>query len=89
MTKVSATQLKAHLGKYMREVRAGREVLVTDRDVPIARLTPVKVEPAPSSMPLAAGADPAAPPLGKIAVRAVRVKGSDTAAWLREERSRR
>ncbi|MBI2345302.1 MAG: type II toxin-antitoxin system prevent-host-death family antitoxin [Deltaproteobacteria bacterium] len=33
-------ELKAHLSAYLRRVRAGAEVVVTDRDTPIARLVP-------------------------------------------------
>lgn len=39
MTRVSVSQLKAHLSRYLREVRRGGEVQVLDRGVPVARLT--------------------------------------------------
>ena len=39
MTRVSVSKLKAHLSRYLREVRRGGEVQVLDRGVPVARLT--------------------------------------------------
>jgi prevent-host-death family protein len=39
MTRVSVSELKAHLSRYLREVRRGGEVQVLDRGVPVARLT--------------------------------------------------
>jgi prevent-host-death family protein len=41
MTKISSSHLKANLGRYLRHVRAGKELVVTDRDVPVARLVPI------------------------------------------------
>lgn len=38
MTTVSISELKANLSRYLREVRRGGEVQVTDRGVPVARL---------------------------------------------------
>lgn len=38
MKAVSVTELKAHLSKYLRQVRRGGEVQVLDRGVPVARL---------------------------------------------------
>ena len=42
MTSVSISKLKAHLSRYLREVRRGGEVQVLDRGVPIARLSAVR-----------------------------------------------
>lgn len=39
MRNVSVSELKAHLSKYLQEVRRGGEVLVLDRGVPVARLS--------------------------------------------------
>ncbi len=39
MATVSVSELKAHLSKYLREVRRGGEVQVLDRGRPVARLT--------------------------------------------------
>lgn len=37
---VGIRDLRAHLSRWLREVRSGREVVVTDRGEPIARLVP-------------------------------------------------
>lgn len=39
MTTASVSELKAHLSRYLREVRRGGEVQVLDRGRPVARLT--------------------------------------------------
>jgi prevent-host-death family protein len=40
MTKVGVAKLKAELSDYLRKVRRGAEVVVYDRETPIARLVP-------------------------------------------------
>jgi prevent-host-death family protein len=35
---VSITELRAHLSEWLEQARAGEEIIVTDRGVPIARL---------------------------------------------------
>jgi prevent-host-death family protein len=37
----SVVQLKARVSEYLRMVKAGDEVVVTERGVPVARLTPL------------------------------------------------
>lgn len=39
MRNVSVSELKAHLSKYLQEVRRGGEVQVLDRGIPVARLS--------------------------------------------------
>jgi prevent-host-death family protein len=39
--KVSVAELKARLSEHVRYVRGGREVIITDRGVPVARLAPL------------------------------------------------
>ena len=41
MNKVKVAELKNNLSRYLAYVRTGREVLVLDRDTPVARLVPV------------------------------------------------
>lgn len=41
MTTASVSELKAHLSRYLREVRRGGEVQVLDRGMPVARLVGV------------------------------------------------
>jgi prevent-host-death family protein len=45
MTRVSVTDLKAHLSRYLREVRRGGEVQILERGVPVARLTSLPAAP--------------------------------------------
>jgi prevent-host-death family protein len=35
-------ELRAHLSRYLKEVEAGEEIVVTDRGRPVARITPAK-----------------------------------------------
>jgi len=44
MRSVNIAELKNHLSACLSEVRAGEELLVRDRDVPIARIVPLPVE---------------------------------------------
>lgn len=39
---VGARELKARLGKYLRTVRAGKTLIVTDRGEPVAELRPLE-----------------------------------------------
>ena len=41
MKTAAVAELKAALSRYLRHVKAGEEILVTERAVPIARLVPV------------------------------------------------
>jgi prevent-host-death family protein len=41
MKSVNLADLKNHLNAYLSEVRAGQELLVRDRQTPIARILPV------------------------------------------------
>jgi prevent-host-death family protein len=47
MTRVGVARLKAELSEYLRKVKRGKEVVVYDRDTPIARIVPY--EPAKQS----------------------------------------
>lgn len=44
MIKVQIANLKNSLSEYLRKVREGAEILVTDRDLPIARIVPLSTE---------------------------------------------
>jgi prevent-host-death family protein len=44
MRRASIAELKAHLSEYVDAVRAGEEVIVTDRNKPVARLGPVAAQ---------------------------------------------
>jgi prevent-host-death family protein len=41
MIRASISELKAKLSEYLESVRAGEEVIVTDRGRPVARIAPV------------------------------------------------
>ncbi len=89
--RTSSSRLKAKMGEYMRAVRAGKEIIVTDRDRPIARLLRYD-EGAPEESRQATVArprDPTAPRLGEVEVRAIRYRGRPTSEILREDRDRR
>ena len=88
--KVSAAQFKAKMGRYMKAVRQGEEVILTDRDEPVARLTPFRRERAArAAWPVDVPADPGAPPLGELTVAAIRYRGRSTLELLRDDRQRR
>lgn len=38
---ISIREMKNHLSKYLRLVRAGKDVVITDRGTPVARLLPI------------------------------------------------
>ena len=86
--KVSTSQFKAKMGKYMKAVRDGKEVVVTDRDEPVARLVPFERIKTPVCV-VAEPRDPAAPALGKLVIRAIRYMGPSTTNLLLEDRARR
>lgn len=44
MVRVSISSLKARLSDYVRLVRNGEEVVVTDRGIPVARIVPLDAE---------------------------------------------
>lgn len=41
MKSVNIAELKNHLSLYLKEVKAGEEILVRDRDRPVARIVPL------------------------------------------------
>lgn len=41
MRTVNIAELKSHLSSYLNEVRGGGEIVIRDRDTPIARLIPL------------------------------------------------
>jgi prevent-host-death family protein len=41
MKTAAVSEIKARLSKYLTRVKAGEEVLITDRGTPIARLSPI------------------------------------------------
>ena len=45
MKTVNIAELKNRLSVYLNEVRAGREILIRDRNLPIARIVPLRRHP--------------------------------------------
>lgn len=41
MKTTAISELKAHLSDYLKQVKSGNEVLVTDRGKPVARIVPI------------------------------------------------
>ena len=88
MISAKISEFKARLAHYLGLVRGGREVVVKDRDTPVARLVPYKIDVTPKPL-LITPRDPAAPPLGKIRVKGIVVAGVDTMSMLLDDRNRR
>ncbi|MGE0104129.1 MAG: type II toxin-antitoxin system Phd/YefM family antitoxin [Blastocatellales bacterium] len=44
MKAVNIAELKNRLSSYLNDVKAGEEILIKDRDLPIARIIPFRVE---------------------------------------------
>jgi|SRR5579872_561544 len=45
-TEVKIAELKSKLSQYLRSVRKGNEVIIKDRDMPVARIVPYEESPA-------------------------------------------
>ena len=88
MLRTSASRFKAKLGQFMRAVRAGKEVVVTDREQPVARLIPYERPAAAEGVPIAVSRDPTAPPLGRLEVKGIKYRGRSTAVMLQGDRRR-
>jgi prevent-host-death family protein len=89
--RTSSSNLKARMGQYMRAVRAGGEVVVTDRDEPVARLVPYR-EVGPGTgeeLQVARAKDPGAPIFSKVKVHPIKYRGRSTTALLEADRKRR
>jgi prevent-host-death family protein len=88
MIRVAASQFKARLGRYMRAVREGKEIVVTDRTEPVARFVPYREEEARPGIRIVKPRDPDAPPLGRVKIRGIPYCGPSTTAMLQEDRRR-
>jgi prevent-host-death family protein len=90
MIKIAASLFKARLGKYMRAVREGKAVVITDRDQPVARLVPyAEGEPLAETIQVAQERDPVSPALGELVLESIRYRGASTTALLGADRTRR
>jgi prevent-host-death family protein len=66
MTTAGIADLKARLSHYLRGVRRGGQVVVLDRDTPVARIVPYAATEGRGLM--IRRPDPKAPPPGKVAL---------------------
>jgi len=90
----NTSTLKAHLSHFLRLVRGGGEVVVTDRDTPIARIIPFShidaQQLANSKKTLTISSPEAgAPSPGNLKVRGITCRGTQSTADLRRDRSER
>jgi len=82
--RVKISELKAHLSEYLRHVRRGHTVEVTDRDTPVAKLVPY--EERPSGLVVR----PALGRFGDLELPRLRWKlKTDVVALIREDRDAR
>jgi prevent-host-death family protein len=49
MKTIGIAQLKAHLSRYLDQVKQGQELLVTERGAPVAKIVPLRIAEAPES----------------------------------------
>jgi len=80
MARVGVAELKAKLSAYLRRAERGEEIVVLDRDAPVAKLTPY-AEPRPRPL----GYRPATKPFGS-APKGAPLPKLDVDAALAEER---
>ena len=86
-TRVKIADLKAHLSEYVKRARAGEQIIVCDRETPVAELSPLST-PAPDSLPIRR----AAIAWSEVAATITPVPANvpiDVVALLREDRDRR
>lgn len=90
MVTTTATKLKTSLGKYLRAVREGEEVVVTDRNVPIARIVPIRPgERKKRERLVIQPRDPSAPRFGDLVIEGIDYHGRSSLELLREDRDQR
>jgi antitoxin (DNA-binding transcriptional repressor) of toxin-antitoxin stability system len=87
MISAKTSEFKARLAHYLGLARNGREVVVKDRDTPVARLVPYK-DTIPNPLVITPR-DPAAPPLGKVRLRSIEATNVDSLSLLLADRRRR
>jgi prevent-host-death family protein len=88
MIKTNTSQFKAKLGLYMKAVRQGEEIIVTDRDNPIAKLVPygrqAKVKGLTVLMP-----SPTSPKVKDVVIKGIGRRKTNSLKMLLEDRARR
>jgi prevent-host-death family protein len=88
--RISSSRLRAKLGSYLRAVKCGDEVVVTYRDLPVARLVPCQAAMTAfgDELEVAHAKDPEAPALAELVVRPIRYRGPLSTALLAKDRRR-
>jgi prevent-host-death family protein len=89
MTKATTSHFKAHLSQFLKAAHAGEEVLVTDRDRPVARLVPLESAAKKPNELVIVRPLKGAPRLGALKIIGIALRGTDTTRDLREDRDRR
>ncbi|MFZ5470337.1 MAG: type II toxin-antitoxin system Phd/YefM family antitoxin [Myxococcota bacterium] len=89
MIETNTSQLKAKLGQFMRAVRAGKQVVIKDRDRPVARLVPYKAEGKKAEALITKPKNPGAPSLSAVKVRPISYRGPSSTELLRSDREKR
>lgn len=84
MTSVNIAKLKAQLSRYLRAVRKGEEIIVTDHQQPIAKIVPLQPESIGGLEVRKATRDPAG--LATLRFPPSRARGADSLTYLLEER---
>jgi prevent-host-death family protein len=85
---VNIARFKAQLSSYLRAVRKGHELVITDRDRPVARVVPYTEAPRKGQLPVI---EPIRDPAGlkRLRFRPVRGTKTDIVALLLEDRAKR
>jgi prevent-host-death family protein len=73
---VGVRELRAHLSRYLKQVAAGEEILVTDRGNPVARLTPANGRSKLDELIAAGLVEPAPEPWGGPLPPPIKTKGT-------------
>ncbi|MHB8879602.1 MAG: type II toxin-antitoxin system Phd/YefM family antitoxin [Myxococcaceae bacterium] len=83
MKLVNVAALKANLSRYLRAVRRGQQLVVTDHKLPVAKVVPYE-EPGPAKLEIRRAKDPAA--LGRLRFPPVKGGSFDSLEALLEDR---
>lgn len=89
MIETSTSGFKAKLGQFMKAVRSGREVVITDRDRPVARLVPFEKSVERREPLISTPRDPSAPRLKDLKFKRIDYRGRSSTALLRSDRDKR
>ena len=81
--KVTSADFRAKMGFYMKAVKEGAEIVLTDRKRAVAKIVPIENERKPAIVWLQTGKAPS-----NIDVNAIRYHGPSTLSLLERERER-